>query len=75
VERYANRHHNSGVVGYSIGDRSITVEFRGGAKYRYTVESAGRRNIERMKQLASTGEGLSAFISRVVKDRYAERVG
>lgn len=74
MTRYKNLHGNSGVTAYEIGRASITVEFGDGGRYLYTYESAGRTRIERMKLLARAGTGLSAFISRHVRDAYAARL-
>lgn len=74
MERYGNQSGDSGVVAYEVGDRSITVRFRGGATYLYTYASAGEQAVERMKRLAASGRGLSSFISRSVKDHYAREV-
>jgi hypothetical protein len=71
--RYKNRAGNSGVIAYEIGRDSIRVQFVDGEWYVYTVKSAGRDNIERMKTLARSGQGLSGFISTHVKDRFASR--
>ena len=73
MPRYANLSGNSGVVAYQAGTDSITVEFAGGRKYVYSYQSAGPANVETMKRLAAQGQGLSAFISAVVKEGYAER--
>jgi hypothetical protein len=73
VPRYANLSGNSGVVAYQVGADSITVEFSNRRFYLYTNESAGADNVAHMKRLAAQGQGLSAFISAVVKDSYAER--
>lgn len=74
MERYGNLSGDSGVVAYEIGRGSITVEFREGHVYRYTNTSAGSGNIAEMQRLARTGRGLSGFISRVVRDRYAAKL-
>jgi hypothetical protein len=68
--RYGNLSGDSGVTGYEIGRDRIEVWFRGGASYVYTHASAGREAIERMKELAESGRGLSTFISVRVRDRY-----
>jgi hypothetical protein len=39
----------------------------------YTNESAGADSVEQMKRLAARGQGLSGFISTVVKNGYAKR--
>ncbi len=74
MERYNNLNGDSGVAAYEIGDDSIKVEFRDGHIYLYTYQSAGRENIERMKELAIAGRGLSTFIIKFVGKRYASRL-
>jgi hypothetical protein len=73
VQRYANRNGNSGVVAYEIAADSITVKFAEGWLYEYTNESAGADNVDHMKRLAASGQGLSAFISTAVRDKYARK--
>jgi hypothetical protein len=71
MERYKNLSGNSGVVEYEIGPTFIKVRFSDGTIYRYTESSAGSRNIQRMKNLARKGLGLSSFISATVREAYA----
>jgi len=73
VQRYANLSGNSGVVAFQADADSITVKFADGRLYLYTHESAGADSVEHMKRLAARGQGLSAFISTVVKNGYAKR--
>ncbi len=74
MERYRNLGGDSGISAYEIGPDSITVQFKGGATYLYTNQSAGSANIDHMKQLARAGQGLNSFISRVVKKGYARKL-
>ena len=74
MRRYGNLSGNSGVTAYEIGSDFITVEFRDGSTYSYTNSITGLSNIEIMKRLAAKGSGLSTFISRHVKDKYAVKV-
>ena len=74
MERYANRSGNSGVIDYQIGSDSIIVKFADGWRYSYTYESAGADNVEYMKNLAARGQGLSAFMSTIVRNAYAHRL-
>lgn len=74
MRRYGNRSGNSGVVAYALGKDSITLKFEEGGVYEYTADSAGRTNIERMKALAEDGRGLSAFVVRNVRERYARKL-
>jgi hypothetical protein len=74
MQRYKNLSGESGVDAFEIGDRSITVRFAGGERYRYTDQSAGAGNIAEMQRLATIGSGLSTFISQVIKDRYEKKL-
>jgi hypothetical protein len=73
MEPYRDVDGDSGVTEYEINPDSIRVAFRNGAVYLYTVASAGSGNIEQMKRLARSGDGLNAFINKHVRKRYARR--
>jgi len=75
MQRYANHSGNSSIVAYQLGPTSITVKFAGDRFYMYTYESAGAENVERMKELAVSGRGLSSFISTKVRDDYEQKFG
>ena len=62
-----------GVTGYEIGPDFIVVRFRRGDRYLYNYKIPGRDDVERMKKLAVAGRGLSTFISRHIRTRYAEK--
>ena len=64
MKRYRNLSGVSGVVAYGTGPDFIDVEFRGGARYRYSHRSAGQDKVEAMKLLAAAGRGLSTFIAK-----------
>ncbi len=71
MQKYADIDNDSGVDSYHIDDTSITVWFDGGSKsYTYSYSSAGQHHIEKMKQLARSGEGLNAYINYNVKYKY-----
>lgn len=70
MEHYANIDNDSGVIGYEIGTDFIRVYFSTGAIYLYTYSSAGRLNIENMKNLAMSGEGLNSYINQYVRKGY-----
>ena len=61
---YANRGGNSSVRYYEYGGDYITIQFKTGAPYTYSYRSAGKYNVETMKQLADSGQGLGSFIMR-----------
>jgi len=58
MERYMDINGDSGVIAYECGATYIRVQFSSGTAYLYTYESTGSHNIERMKALARSGEGL-----------------
>lgn len=70
---YKNLGGDSGINSYEIGADSITVRFKDGWFYLYTVQSAGSANIAEMKSLAISGHGLNSFIKRRVNKRYARK--
>jgi hypothetical protein len=66
---------NEGIESYETGDDFIRIKFStpsrsGGTLYKYSYASAGKDNIERMKQLAEAGEGLSPFITANTRKSY-----
>jgi hypothetical protein len=73
MERYRNLGGDSNVVAYENGPDFIRVQFGDGSIYLYTYASAGSHNIERMKQLASSGQGLNSFIMNNVRKAYARK--
>jgi hypothetical protein len=70
MERYVNRNGNSPITYYQINSDSITVWFKGGKSYTYSYSGAGISNVEAMKSLAKSGSGLSAFITKNVRNNY-----
>lgn len=70
MQQYANYGGNSSVAGYEIEPTRIRVMFSDGSIYSYSYVSAGRSNVERMKQLAQSGIGLNSYIMRNVRNSY-----
>lgn len=64
---------DSGVLAYEVAPTSIRVRFVDGAEYTYTHASAGRAHVAEMKRLAREGKGLSGYISKYVRERYASK--
>jgi len=52
------------VTAFESGADYIEVLFRDGSRRKYTYSSAGDLNVEKMKWLAVTGNGLAVFIER-----------
>lgn len=74
MEYYTDVNGDSGVRAFEIGRDYILVEFKTGAVYEYTSLSAGRQNLDRMGQLARSGDGLNSFIKKVVPKGYSRRI-
>ena len=74
MPQYRNLDGNSGVDAYEIGTDFIDVRFRAGGTYRYDHTSPGALHVERMKELAIDGRGLSTYISRHVRKAYARKL-
>ena len=74
MPHYANLSGNSGVASYEIESDSIAVTFRSGATYLYNYDAPGRDDVERMKELAEAGQGLSTYISQNVKKNFAQKL-
>ncbi|MGN6165396.1 MAG: hypothetical protein ACTHOF_12730 [Flavisolibacter sp.] len=64
---YKNIH--SGVSAYELGPNYIVTKF-GKQYYLYSNKITGAKKINRMKELAIIGEGLSSFISRNIRKSY-----
>ena len=56
MKRYGNRHGNSGIAAYETGAKFIRIQFTSGSIYLYTYQSAGKDDIEEMKELAKEGK-------------------
>lgn len=68
---YRDTNNDSGVESYEITATSITVWFKGAPNsYTYSNGVAGITHVERMKILASSGDGLNAYINNNVKFKY-----
>lgn len=71
MQVYKDINNDSGVKGFEINDDGITVWFNGTPRsYTYTYTSAGQAHVETMKKLATSGDGLNAYINYHVKFKY-----
>jgi hypothetical protein len=70
---YGGYQKTHGVVAYEIGPDSIDVEFTSGWIYHFSYQRPGPLRVERMKQLAEEGHGLTTFINKHVRTRYESR--
>jgi hypothetical protein len=73
VKAYKNLSGQSGVTHYILGKDYIAIKFKGKAQvYVYTENNCGKKHIAHMKKLATSGKGLSTYISLhpQVRDNY-----
>ena len=70
MQRYQSS-HPSGVSHFKTGDDYIIIEFTDERKYLYNYDKPGKRHVEKMKVLATTGKDLSTYINKYVRDNYA----
>lgn len=74
MKTYKNLSGDSGVVAYEIGKNFIRIKFEGESGiYLYDYKRPGKALVERMKELALKGKGLSTFISQHVRTNYASK--
>jgi hypothetical protein len=73
MEAYRNLSGTSGVTAFEIRKDSIVVRFKDGDEYLYNHQAPGREQVEHMKLLAQTGRGLSTYISRTIRNHYAQK--
>lgn len=74
MERYLDQDGDTNVSGFEVGEGYIDVQFKSGSVYRYTTSSAGALYVDNMIHFARRGEGLNAFITSFVRDKYAEKL-
>jgi hypothetical protein len=71
---YENRSGTSGVAGFEIGDRSLTVRFEDGGTYLYDQSKPGKQHLAQMISLARAGAGLATYINQQVRGNYARKL-
>jgi hypothetical protein len=69
--RYPDVSGHPEVVAYALLEDAIAVEFAQGGVYVYSHDCPGRLHVSRMKVLAGQGHGLSSYISRHIRNRFA----
>ena len=73
MQKYAGQTRRGGVVAFEVGPDWIDVQFTSGWVYRFSHQRPGPLRVDHMKSLAMSGQWLSTFISRHVKNRYESR--
>ncbi len=74
MQKYLDINKDSGISFFQNEQDRIIVWFKGNPKpYIYTYLTASPFHVEKMKQLALSGDGLNAYIKRHVNDRYEKQ--
>jgi len=74
MQRYQSSNNNTGVIAYDIVPDGISIKFRDGSVYLYTIDSTGEIHIGNMQALAEKGEGLTTYINQHVRENYREKL-
>ena len=74
MKLYKKRSGSTGISAYSIGSDHIKIRFVDGSIYLYDFKSTGKKNVEKMKQLAEEGKGLATFINKYVRKKFAAQL-
>ena len=70
MRKYDGLSGNSGVASYESRRDRIIIKFQDGPVYTYSYRSAGSDHVEKMKDLAEKGRGLTTYINKYVRDLY-----
>ena len=73
MQTYRDLSDNSGIHSYECGPDWIKVWFKRGGSYVYDQVRPGPVHVERMKELAESGDGLGTYINQHVQAAYARR--
>jgi hypothetical protein len=74
MQIYQNRSGDSGVTHFEIGADYIDLRFRGGRAYRYDHLRPGMLHVNRMKELAESGDGLATYLNQHVRKNFAREL-
>ena len=73
MQPYRDLSGDSGVDSYESGVDWIRVRFKRGGTYFYDQVRPGPAHVERMKQLAQSGDGLATYINQYIRRDYSRR--
>jgi hypothetical protein len=73
MELYRDLSGDSGVDSYECGADWIRIRFKTGGTYLYDHVTPGSMHVERMKQLARSGDGLATYVNQHVRRNFSRR--
>ena len=74
MQRYQSSNKNTGVIAYEVVPDGISIKFRDGSVYLYTIQFTGKTHIAQMQALAKKGAGLTTYINQHVRENYLEKL-
>jgi hypothetical protein len=63
MKPYRDINGDSGIAAYEHSESSIRIQFKHGSTYEYLASGIGAANLNTMKRLADSGDGLNAYIN------------
>ncbi len=64
----------TGVRAFALLPEAIALQFSDGRAYLYDAANPGRKEVAQMTELARRGSGLTTYVNRSVRERYAGRI-
>jgi hypothetical protein len=74
MQPYRHQGEDTGITGFHLAANSIAIEFKDGSRYLYDDRRPGRKHVEAMKKLAVAGHGLTTYINKYVRERFARKI-
>ncbi len=74
MEHYQNKSGKSPITRFLIEDGKITVWYDDDTSYSYSYARAGKPIVDKIKELAKSGEGLATYISQHAKFLYDHKI-
>lgn len=72
MEIYKNLDWDSWIIEYKISETYINIKFKTWKAYKFSYESAWKKNIENMKKLAVIWDWLNSYINRKCKKLFVK---
>lgn len=74
MRQYDDLSGNSGASGYEFTEDGILVEFNHKDVYLYDYTKPGKEHVEKMRQLALNGQGLTTYINQYIRGNYRRKI-
>lgn len=65
---------DTGVRAFAELPDAIALQFSDGRVYVYDGDTPGRLHVRAMQRLARAGKGLTTYVNRFVRERYAQKL-